>query len=49
MVKHIIKILNGVVPIIYAYITPDYTPHDSWTKIGYMVYCADCRIEKRYG
>lgn len=40
MVKHIIKTLNGVVPIIYAYITPDYTPHDSWTKIvGYEVLC----------
>ena len=30
-----IRSFEPVVPMIYAYSHPDYTPHLGWTKIGY--------------
>ena len=49
MVKHIIKTSKEIVPVIYAYTTPDYPPHDGWTKIGDTKYGADRRIEQQVG
>ena len=34
MVTPQIRTSKNVVPTIYAYTTPDYHPHDGWTKIG---------------
>ena len=49
MAKHIIKTSKEIVPVIYAYTTPDYPPHDGWTKIGDTKYGADRRIEQQVG
>lgn len=39
-----INTAKKVVPIIYAYTTPEITRHDGWTKIGYSEQTAQTRI-----
>lgn len=49
MAKNLIKTSKEIVPVIYAYTTPDYPPHDGWTKIGDTRYGVDRRIEQQVG
>ena len=45
MVKDMIKTTQKVVPMIYAYTTPEIERHNGWTKIGYT----EQGVEKRMG
>lgn len=49
MAKKLIRTSKEIIPVIYAYTTPDYPPHDGWTKIGDTRYGADRRIEQQVG
>lgn len=40
---------KAVVPVIYAYTTPEIKRHDGWTKIGYTEQTAEERIEQQTG
>ena len=40
---------KAVVPVIYAYTTPEIKRHDGWTKIGYTEQSAEERIEQQVG
>lgn len=42
-----IKTTKGVVPMIYAYTTPEIARHDGWTKIGYTEQDVDKRLEQQ--
>lgn len=42
-----IKTAKRVVPMIYAYTTPEISRHDGWTKIGYTEQSVEKRIEQQ--
>ena len=42
-----VKTSRPVTPQIYAYTTPDYHPHDGWTKIGYTEQAVSDRIKEQ--
>ncbi|MEG2934484.1 MAG: DEAD/DEAH box helicase family protein, partial [Gordonibacter sp.] len=42
-----VKSANPVVPMIYAYTTPQIREHDGWTKIGYTEQDVDTRINQQ--
>ncbi len=44
-----IKTSKHVVPVIYAYTTPEIRRHDGWTKIGYTEQTVEDRIEQQTG
>ena len=46
MTKLNIKTTHQVVPMIYAYTTPEIDRHDGWTKIGYTEQDVDKRLEE---
>jgi superfamily II DNA or RNA helicase len=43
----LVKTVNHVIPMIYAYTTPDIPKHDGWTKIGYTEKDVDSRISEQ--
>lgn len=47
MVKPNIKSTKSVVPMIYAYTTPEIHRHDGWTKIGYTEQDVENRIKQQ--
>lgn len=47
MAKLNIKTADKVIPIIYAYTTPQIREHDGWTKIGYSEQTAEDRIKQQ--
>lgn len=47
MAKINIKTTEEVIPMIYAYTTPDISYHDGWTKIGYTERDVDLRIKEQ--
>ena len=47
MAKIKIKTSEKVVPMIYAYTTPEIKRHDGWTKIGYTEQDVDARIRQQ--
>ena len=47
MAKTDIKTAKGVVPMIYAYTTPEIARHDGWTKIGYTEQDVDTRLKQQ--
>lgn len=47
MAKIILKTSNQVVPMIYAYTTPEIARHNGWTKIGYTEQDVDERIKQQ--
>ena len=42
-----VKSKKGVVPMIYAYTTPEIARHDGWTKIGYTEQDVDKRLDQQ--
>ena len=42
-----INTTKSVVPMIYAYTTPEVKRHDGWTKIGYTEQDVDTRIKQQ--
>ena len=44
-----IQTTKKVIPLIYAYTTPEVARHDGWTKIGYTEKDADERIKEQVG
>jgi hypothetical protein len=42
--KIVIKTTDRVVPMIYAYTTPEIARHNGWTKIGYTEQDVDKRL-----
>lgn len=42
-----IKTTEAVIPMIYAYTTPEISYHDGWTKIGYTERDVDLRIKEQ--
>ncbi len=42
-----VKTVKGVVPMIYAYTTPEIRRHDGWTKIGYTEQDVDKRLDQQ--
>jgi len=44
-----IQTTKKVIPLIYAYTTPEIARHDGWTKIGYTEKDADERIKEQVG
>lgn len=47
MAKTDIKTTKGVVPMIYAYTTPEIEKHNGWTKIGYTEQDVDTRLKQQ--
>lgn len=47
MAKKDIKTTKNVVPMIYAYTTPEIARHDGWTKIGYTENDVDKRLNEQ--
>lgn len=47
MRKIVLKTANHVVPMIYAYTTPELVKHDGWTKIGYTEQEVEKRLEQQ--
>ena len=47
MAKTDIKTTKGVVPMIYAYTTPEIERHNGWTKIGYTEQDVDKRLDQQ--
>ena len=47
MAKISINTAQRVVPMIYAYTTPEIRKHDGWTKIGYTEQDGDKRLEQQ--
>ena len=41
-----IKTAKRVVPMIYAYTTPEIARHDGWTKIGYTEQAVEKRLKQ---
>lgn len=46
-VQDMIKTSRAVVPMIYAYTTPEIRRHDGWTKIGYTEQDVDTRLKQQ--
>ena len=46
-VEDLIKTATPVVPMIYAYTTPEIVRHNGWTKIGYTEQNVDKRLEQQ--
>ncbi len=42
-----VKTVKGVVPMIYAYTTPEIARHNGWTKIGYTEQDVDKRLDQQ--
>ena len=47
MQRPIIQTAKDVVPMIYAYTTPEIARHDGWTKIGYTEQDVETRIKQQ--
>ena len=47
MAKTDIKTTKGVVPMIYAYTTPEIARHNGWTKIGYTEQAVEDRLKQQ--
>lgn len=47
MAQIILKTANHVVPMIYAYTTPEIARHNGWTKIGYTEQDVEKRLEQQ--
>lgn len=47
MLKPEINTTRGVIPMIYAYTTPEISRHNGWTKIGYTEQDVKTRIEQQ--
>lgn len=47
MAKISINTAQRVVPMIYAYTTPEIRKHDGWTKIGYTEQDVNKRLEQQ--
>lgn len=45
--KIVIKTTDRVVPMIYAYTTPEIARHNGWTKIGYTEQDVDKRLSQQ--
>ena len=47
MAKIQLNVARKVVPMIYAYTTPEIQRHDGWTKIGYTEQTVEKRMEQQ--